>query len=181
MIDLSTFSVFASVAVVGVVGTGCTTTCTSFETSGETSGATLVLEVSPAYVAWEEYRGPTTQASSEVTTALDSCMSGPCIEASATGGSAVTIEIPTPAGPGVYDVAMLGGVACDRECAPLAGTLVVRAIGLPCGAGACGKLDADLDLTRASTTGPWASGRATLAYSETSLHYACSSVSFGDG
>jgi hypothetical protein len=70
-----------------------------------------------------------------------------------------------PSGPGTYRLSDLR--ATSNLGAPFEATLVVRAIALPCGQGACGRLDADLDFPTADAgAGPWISGHAQLAYSE---------------
>jgi hypothetical protein len=55
---------------------------------------------------------------------------------------------------------------------PIDGTLTVTTFTPPCDHGACGRLDAALDIpasANASASAPSLTGRATLAYSETSI------------
>jgi hypothetical protein len=80
----------------------------------------------------------------------------------------VSLDCPSK-GPGSYRLEDLNATVCDNAtCSALVGTLAVRAFALPCGEGACGRLDADIEVPVAAPgTGPSIRGSAELSYAET--------------
>jgi hypothetical protein len=91
-------------------------------------------------------------------------------------GTPIEIFLACPAGPGQFDLGSLHATACDpgTHCAALSGTLTVRAIAQPCHQGACGRLDADLNVTGSvGGAGLSVSGKASLSYVEAKFTSFC--------
>jgi hypothetical protein len=104
-----------------------------------------------------------------------------CLEVSIEGNPYVfQFNFDCPSGPGTYLLSQLH--ATGNLGAPFDGTLVVRAITRPCGQGACGRFDADLDFPMVDAGGgPWISGHAKLSYSERIVEGSQYCGSFGAG
>jgi hypothetical protein len=182
---------------VSVATTGCGGPCDTLITSGSSHDAALLSSPSTALVdaaraggesdAEIAWRYPSNLAVTDLDTQLlsklpaDADPSLRCISVSLVG-TPTRLGLDCPSVPGSYGLDVLHAVACDTVCTALTGTITVRAIAVPCGNGACGRLDADIDLPvpAAASNGPSVSGHATLSYSEQDFKQYCP-ASLSDG
>ena len=89
-------------------------------------------------------------------------------------GAAVNLD--APAKPGHYSLADLHATLCDTVCVPIGGTIDVQSIAMPCGSGACGRVEADVtfEATPApSNAAPVLTGTAHLHYAESLTQTFC--------
>lgn len=102
----------------------------------------------------------------------------------ASESSGYGIGMHCPSGPGTFELEDLGAKVCEATagvggggCAPVKGSIVVRAITLKCSNAACGVLDADLDVAGPSSA-PTVSGTAHLGFTQTMRTAKCPTYPF---
>ena len=95
-----------------------------------------------------------------------------CFEITSSNEGPWGVFMACPTAQGSAKLEDLHAVFCadgTTSCTPIGGTLTVRAFVRPCGTGACGRVDADVDIPASSDAKPQAvSGHATLSYAESS-------------
>jgi hypothetical protein len=169
---------------------GCMGPCDGVAISS-TSPANLTVTQSLPYTAIEEDAGREAVYGIQdlaITSVMTSFHNSGAMNPVANPNQCINVSTPIeiflacPPDAGQFQLSALGATACDPDsiCASLNGTLTVRSVALPCGLGACGDLDADLDVTASEgAIGPFVSGSATLSYHETKITSVCGGLSDG--